>query len=144
MGCHRLLLCTPSSAHRLYCIHVQSLSCFLLFATPWTIAHQAPLSMEFSSQECWSGLSFPSPGDLPHQGIKPKSPVSPPLANRLSLNHQESPSQVILSESEIAQSCPAHSDPMDCSPPGSSAHGIFHARVLEWVAINVDFLFYVC
>ena len=39
------------------------------------------------------------------------------------------------SESEVAQSCPTLSDPMDCSPPGSSAHGIFQARVLEWVAI---------
>ena len=39
------------------------------------------------------------------------------------------------SESEVAQSCPTLREPMDCSPPGSSAHGIFHARVLEWVAI---------
>ena len=39
--------------------------------TPWTGAHQAPLSMEFSSQEYWSGLPFPSPGDLPHPGIEP-------------------------------------------------------------------------
>ena len=39
------------------------------------------------------------------------------------------------SESEVAQSCPTLSDPMDCSPPGSSAHGIFQARVLEWGAI---------
>ena len=38
-------------------------------------------------------------------------------------------------ESEVAQSCPTPSDPMDCSPPGSSVHGIFQARVLEWVAI---------
>ena len=41
----------------------------------------------------------------------------------------------VKSESEVAQSCPTHSDPMDCSPPGSSVHGIFQARVLEWVAI---------
>ena len=39
------------------------------------------------------------------------------------------------SESEVAQSCPTLSDPMDCSLPGSSIHGIFQARVLEWVAI---------
>ena len=38
--------------------------------TPWTVAHQAPLSMEFPRQECWSGLSFPFPGDLPDSGIK--------------------------------------------------------------------------
>ena len=41
----------------------------------------------------------------------------------------------VKSESEVAQSCPTLSDPMDCSPPGSSIHGIFQARVLEWVAI---------
>ena len=43
-------------------------------ATPWTIALQAPLSMGFSRQEYWSGLSFPSPRDLPNPGIKPRSP----------------------------------------------------------------------
>jgi len=42
------------------------------------------------------------------------------------------PSPVQESESEVAQSCPTLSDPMDCSPPGSSVHGIFQARVLEW------------
>ena len=45
------------------------------FATPWTVAYQAPLSMEFSRQEYWSGLPFPSPGDLPDQGIEPESPA---------------------------------------------------------------------
>ena len=45
-----------------------------LFATPWTIAYQAPLSMEFSRQEYLSGLPFPSPGDLPNPGIEPGSP----------------------------------------------------------------------
>ena len=78
-------------------IHLQSLSNFFLckhhdsvllvvvakscpiLATPWTVAHQAPLSMGFSRQEYWSGLPFPSPGDLPNPGIKP---VSPALAGR--------------------------------------------------------------
>ena len=46
-----------------------------LFATPWTIVYQAPQSMEFSRQEYWSGLPFPSPGDLPNPGIEPRSPV---------------------------------------------------------------------
>ena len=45
-----------------------------LFATPWTAAHQAPLSMRFSRQGYWSGLPFPSPGDLPNPGIEPESP----------------------------------------------------------------------
>ena len=45
------------------------------FATPWTVASQAPLSMGFSRQECWSGLPFPSPEDLPDTGIKPLLPA---------------------------------------------------------------------
>ena len=72
-----------------------------LCATPWTAAHQAPLSLGFSRQGHWSGLPFPSP----------------------------------MHESEVAQPCLTHSDPMDCSLPGSSVHGIFQARVLEWGAI---------
>ena len=44
------------------------------FVTPWTVTCQAPLSMGFSRQEYWSGLSFPSPGDLPDPGIEPVSP----------------------------------------------------------------------
>ena len=51
-----------------------------LFATPGTIAHEAPLSMEFSRQEYWSGLPFSPPGDLPDPGIKPGSLMSPVLA----------------------------------------------------------------
>ena len=43
------------------------------FASPWTVAHQVPLSMEFSRQEYWSGVPFPSPGDLPDQGREPRS-----------------------------------------------------------------------
>ena len=54
---------------------VKSLSCVQLFATPWTVAYQAPQSMGFSRQEYWSGLPFPSPGDLPDPGIKPRSPM---------------------------------------------------------------------
>ena len=67
-----------------YIVHYESkerkekeklLSCVWLFATPWTIACQAPPSMEFSRQEYWSGLPFPSPGDLPDPGIQPRSPA---------------------------------------------------------------------
>ena len=53
---------------------VKSLSHVRLFATLWTVAQQAPLSMGFSRQEYWSGLLFPSPGDLPDPGIEPRSP----------------------------------------------------------------------
>ena len=55
---------------------VKSLSRARLFETPWTVAHQAPPSMGFSRQEdYWSGLPFPSPGDLPDPGIEPRSPA---------------------------------------------------------------------
>ena len=50
-----------------------------LFMTLWSVAHQTPLSMRFSRQEYWSGLPFPSPGNLPNPGIEPASPVSPAL-----------------------------------------------------------------
>ena len=54
---------------------MKSLSHVQLFATPWTVAHQAPRSMGFSRQEYWSGLPFPSPGDLTDPGIEPGSPA---------------------------------------------------------------------
>ena len=52
---------------------MKSLSCVRLLGTPWTAAYQAPPSMEFSRQEYWSGLPFPSPKDLPNPGIEPRS-----------------------------------------------------------------------
>ena len=58
----------------------KSLSHVQLFVTPWTVASQAPLSMGFSRQECWSGLPCPPPGDLPDPGIEPSSFMSPALA----------------------------------------------------------------
>ena len=54
---------------------VKLLSHVRLFVTPWTAAYQAPLSMGFSRQEYWRVLPFPSPGDLPNPGIKPRSPA---------------------------------------------------------------------
>ena len=54
---------------------MKSLSRVRLFATPWTVAHQASPSMGFSRQEYWSRLPVPSPGDLPDPGIEPKSPM---------------------------------------------------------------------
>ena len=53
-----------------------------LFATPWTVAHQAPPSIGFPRQEYWSGFPFPSPGDLPNPEIEPVSSASPILADR--------------------------------------------------------------
>ena len=54
---------------------VKVLSCVRLFATPWTVAYHAPLSMGFSRQESWSGLPLPSPEDIPDPGIEPGSPA---------------------------------------------------------------------
>ena len=78
----------------------------------WTVAHQTPLSMEFARQEYWSGLPFPSP------------------------------MMKVKIESEVAQSCLTPSDPMDCSLPGSSVHGICQARVLEGVSIAFSSVLY--
>ena len=64
------------------CLCAQSLSCSDSFMTSWTIAHQAPLSIGFSRQEYWSGLSFPPPGDFPDPGIEPTSPASSTLRGR--------------------------------------------------------------
>ena len=55
-------------------MRVKSLSGVRLFVTPWTVVYQAPPSMGFSRQEYWSGLPFPSPGNLPDPGIEPRSP----------------------------------------------------------------------
>ena len=66
-----------------------AMSCLLLshvrlFATPWTVAHEASLSMGFSRQKYWSGLPFPPPGDLPDPGVET---VSPTLQQTLPLSH---------------------------------------------------------
>ena len=63
------------------CVHVCEVASVVSssFAAPWTVAHQAPLSMGVSRQECWSGLPFPPPGDLPNPGMEHSSPMSPAL-----------------------------------------------------------------
>ena len=84
---------------------MKSLSHVRLFATPWTVALQAPPSMGFSRQEYWSGLPFPSPGYLPDPGIEPRSPAlqadaltsEPPTCNSVSLwRRQWHPTPVLL------------------------------------------------
>ena len=65
------------------CVCAQLLSHIQLSATPWIVAHQAPLSMGFSRQKHWNGLPFSSPGDLPNPGIEPPSLVSPALAGEV-------------------------------------------------------------
>ena len=71
---------------------MKSLRHVRLFATPWTVACQAPPSMGFSRQECWSGLPFPSPRDLPNPGIEPGS---------LTLQTDSLPSEQILLLAEL-------------------------------------------
>ena len=68
---------TLNSVHKGNIVHACMLSCFsrVLSVTPWTVAHQAPLSMGFSKQGYWSGLSCPPPGDPPDPGTKPISPA---------------------------------------------------------------------
>ena len=74
------MLC-PRDLNSVGCLAVvQSLGSVQLFATHWTVAPQAPLSVEFSRQEYWTRLPFPTPGDFPHPGIKPVSLASPALA----------------------------------------------------------------
>ena len=75
---------------------VWSLSHVRLFATPWTAAHQAPLSTGFPRQEYWSGLPFLFPGDLPNPGIEPESLTAPVLAGTLSLTLSHLGSPIIL------------------------------------------------
>ena len=62
-------------------VYMCSLNHVQLFATPWTITCQAPLSVGFPRQEYWGRLLFPSPRDIPHPGIKPGSPVSLAVAD---------------------------------------------------------------
>ena len=127
---------------------MKSLSHVRIFVTPWTVAYHSPLSMGFSREEYWSGLTFPSPENIPDPGIEPGPPSEPPWKSTSLPRPWDSPgkntgvgchfllqSRKVKSESEVAQPCPTLRDPMDCSLPGSSVHGIFQARVLEWGAI---------
>ena len=79
---------TPIYVYIYVCMHAQSHSHVQLFVTPCTVAHQPPLSMGLSWQEYWSGLPFPSPGDLPDPGIEPTPPAVPALqVDSLPLSH---------------------------------------------------------
>ena len=102
-----------------------------LLATTWTVAHQAPLSIGFPTQEHWSGLPFPPLRDIPNSGIQPLSPESPAPAGRYVTT--ELPA---AAAAKSLQSCPTRWDPIDGSPPGSPIPGILQARTLEWVAIS--------
>ena len=111
------------------CVCMCVLSRVPLFATPWTIVPQVPLSVEFSRQEYWSRLPFP--GDPPDPRIKPASLMPHELAREFFTT--VSPAAAAAAAKSL-QSCPTLCDPIDSSPPGSAIPGILQARMLEWVA----------
>ena len=83
-------------------LKVKSLSCVQLLVTLWTVAYQAPPSMGFYRQEYWSGLPFPSPGDLPDPGTEPGSPAL--QADTLKpLSHQASPKSLLMKVKEESE-----------------------------------------
>ena len=90
-----------------------------LFVTPWTIAHQAPLSMGSSRQEYWSGLPCPLPGDLPDPGIEPTTVTSPALAGEFFTSSTTWEAPWVLSHSVVSESLQPHRLPL----PGSSVDG---------------------
>ena len=117
------------------------------------VVHQAPPSLGFSRQEHWSGLPFPSPmhesekwkltRSVMSDSVRPhrwqpsglRHPWNSPGKNTGVGCHFLLQCMKVKSESEFARSCPTLRDPLDCSLPGSSVHGIFKTRVLEWGAI---------
>ena len=88
-----------------------------LLVTPWTAAHQAPPSMGFSRQEYWSGMPLPSPPALAGGLFNNEPPGKP---------HNQMCACSVMSDSLWVHGC---------SLPGSSVHGIFQARILEWLAV---------
>ena len=92
--------------------------------------------MQLSREEYWSQLPFPTPEDLPDQGIEPTSPVSPAWqANSLPLHHLGAHIEHAAAAKSL-QLCSTLCDPRDGSPPGSPVPEILQARTLEWVAIS--------
>ena len=96
-------------------------------------AYQSPLSLGFSRQEYWSGLTFPSPGYLRNPEIELL--VSRIAVRRFTIWATREAKMISESESEVAQSCLTLCDAVDCSLPGSFVHGFLQARILEWVAM---------
>ena len=96
--------------------------------------------MGLSRQECWSRLQCPPLEDLPDPGILHVSVMSPALAGRFFTTITTWEALLMTTEGKgkvlVAHSCPTICNTMDCSPPGSSVHGMLQARILEWVAIS--------
>ena len=96
------------------------------FATPWTVAHQIPLSVEFSRREPWTGLLFPSSGDLHDTGIESMSPALAGTFFTTDPRGKPWPRCCVLSLQLYLTLC----NPMNYRPPGSSVQGIIQAKIL--------------
>ena len=115
-----------------FCSAVCNHSFVSLFVAPWTVAHKAPLSMEFSRKEYWSGKTFPSPVNLPELRTEPRYLASPALEGEFftAVPPGKPQNYHITQKSHywsynlgiVAQSCPTLCYPIDCSMPGSSVH----------------------
>ena len=122
-----------------YPIGLCMLSCFdhvWLFATLWTIADQAPLSMGFSRQEYYSGLPCPSPGDCPYSEIQAVSLGPPALADRFFTTTSNWEAHTVVQFSSVAQLCLTLCDPMDCSTSGFPVHH----QLLEFTQTHVHWV----
>ena len=92
-------------------------SCVQLFVTPWTVAHQVPLSMGFSRQKYWSGLPSPPPGYFPDPGVESKSPASPTSVGGFFTTVPPGKPHNASATAKSLQSCLTLCDPIDSSPP---------------------------
>ena len=123
-------------------VHNQSFRHVWLFVTPRTVAHQVPLSMEFSRQAYWSGLPLSTPVDLLNPGIEPVPPVSPALTGGFFTTVPPGKPEIswalklAAAAAKSLQSYLTLCDPIDGNPPGSPVPGILQARTLECVAIS--------
>ena len=128
---------------------VKLLSPVQLLATPWTAAHQAPPSMGFSRQEHWSRVPLPqyNPGDIHQQVLllKTRGTLSSPGAFLFCPSTIKTTYMIsfiyICVHAKSLQSCSTLCNTMDCSPPGSSVHGILQARIVEWAAVSSQVIF---
>ena len=104
-------------------VKVKLLSRVQLFATPWTVAYQAPPFMGFSRQECWSGLPFPSPGDLPNPGMEPRSPALQADSLPSELPMQETRIQSLGQENPLEKGMATHSSILAWRTPWTEESG---------------------
>ena len=100
---------------------------FQLFVIPWTVAHQALLSIRFSKQEHWNGLPCPPPGNLPNPRIETRFVTAPALGS-LPLAPPGKPFSPASAHAHLLLSCPTLCNPKDCNLPGSSVHGNFPGK----------------